>query len=218
MTKRTLLHYTNIRFLIIGSICFLTLFVLIGCKQSKSKDSDEAEVSQIVYKKQTIPFLWLSDDNTITINKDYSAEITAPEKAAIGYVATFVGNNCFWDGETNLQRNNLKCDVLTALNLGYQCSEQHLGFLKQWFAQDSMALLELENCHRTPNTATIQNSLEEILVTTEDNMITIFFKASGVNFRAQKSWSWTETNYFEAYTDHLLLVNKVKSEVVYTEF
>ena len=38
---------------------------------------------------------------TIMLNQDYIKTMTDPEKVALGYVATFVGNDCWWDGEAN---------------------------------------------------------------------------------------------------------------------
>jgi hypothetical protein len=82
-------------------------------------------------KKQntTIVFLWREEKynkkykatfSEICINQSYCKTITDPERAVIGYIATFIGSDCNWDHECNADRSNLKCKVLTALNLGYQ--------------------------------------------------------------------------------------------------
>ena len=90
--------------------------------------------------------------------------MTDPEKAALGCIATFIGSECWWDGETNNDRTNLDCKIITALGLGYQCSDEHLLFLRKWFSTDKEVLSKLEtsNCPTTPYTATSQNTFDEI--------------------------------------------------------
>src|SRR5690606_11970975 len=84
--------------------------------------------------------------NTIVINDNFSKTLTEPEKAAVGFVVTFVSSECDWDGVPKEDRGNLTCKALTSLGLGFQCSEKHLGFLKKWFRYDSKSLAELDNC------------------------------------------------------------------------
>jgi hypothetical protein len=92
---------------------------------------------------KTVNFLWRDSSGYIVINEEYCKTISEPEKAAIGYVATFIGSECWWDGDIADNMSNLKCKILTALNLGYQCSDKHLGFLKQWFKNDTTSLKNL---------------------------------------------------------------------------
>ena len=162
---------------------------------------------------KTVTFLWRDSNAAIIINEDYCKAISDQEKAALGYVATFIGNECEWDGEYTDDRNNLKCEILTALDLGYQCSGKHLGFLRQWFKSDVKSLEELENCPTTPNTATVQETFDEIILTVKGNEISVFFKATGMNMREAASWSWSETDYFQFDNDHIKLIKKDKSEV-----
>lgn len=75
------------------------------------------------------------------------------------------------------------------------------------------ALQELEDCPTTPNTATIQESFVEIVLTTKGNEIAVFFKADGVNMREEKGWSWSETDYFQLDHDNIKLIKQDKSEV-----
>src|SRR3569832_142073 len=74
----------------------------------------------------TVKFLWRANKyneelkdtfNSIFINEAYCKTISDAERAALGYVATFIGNECWWDGEATDERSNLKCVILTALNL-----------------------------------------------------------------------------------------------------
>lgn len=156
--------------------------------------------------------------NTIVLNQTYCKTITDPEKAALAYVATFVGNECSWDGHATPERTNLKCKILSALDLGYQCSNTHLDFLKHWFSKDNTVLTELQNCPTTPDGATIQDSFENINIITKGNNIHITYTVQAINVREGKSRTWTETNQFRFATDHLQLIKKDKSEVRETGF
>ncbi|MFD2920742.1 hypothetical protein ACFS6H_13540 [Terrimonas rubra] len=156
--------------------------------------------------------------NTMVINEAYCKTITDPEKAALAYVATFVGNECSWDGQATPERSNLKCKILSALDLGYQCSHTHLDFLKYWFRKDNTVLQELQNCPTTPDGATIQDSFKNINITTKGNTINITYTVEAINIREGKSWSWTETDQFRFDTDQLQLIKKDKSAVKETSF
>lgn len=204
--------------------CIVLIITLASCGQTSSA-TDESEVisadtvkgteNNIPAKStdKTVKFLWREKNSTMIVDKEFCKTITAPEKAALGYVATFIGNECSWDGAYTENRSNLKCEILTALGLGYQCSEKHLGFLRNWFRDDAKSLKELENCPTTPNTATIQDTFDEIILTTKGNKISIFFKANGVNLREETSWSWSETNDFEVANGKIKLVKKDKSAI-----
>lgn len=196
-------------------ILYIILFIFfLSCGQTSTnndlKESTDTTSASLTVKK--VKFLW-RDSASIVINQDFCRTITNPEKAALGYVATFIGNECWWDGDPSDKRNNLKCEILSALNLGYQCSDQHLGFLRQWFNQDSVVMKQLENCPTTPNTSTIQDTFDEINLITKGNEIIISFKASGVNLRELDSWSWIETNYFQVDQNRIRLMKKEQSEV-----
>ena len=207
-------------------ILLFCLAVFVSCDSNTEISAPVKSSDSVVLKDTTISFLWRefmkSEDpsdsiSNICIDTNYCRKISSAEKAAIGYVATFIGNDCQWDGDYKEDRSNLKCEILSALNLGYQCSEQHLGFLRKYFQGDSIALKELENCPTTPFTATIQESFDEIKITTKGNLISVFFIADGVNFREQKAWKWSETDYFEVSRDHIKLVKKVKSDIEFRD-
>lgn len=218
----------------------LTILFIISCGQSRDKSGKiEVVKGDTVYKTKDqtenklnlsdkkVKFLWRSyklDEelkdtfNSIFINEDFCRTISDPERAALGYVATFIGSECWWDGDTNNDRSNLKCKILTALNLGYQCSDKHLSFLRQWFKNDNKSLKELENCPTTPYTATIQNTFDEITLTVKGNKISVFFKANFVNMREGDSWSWTETDQFQFDKNNIKLIKKDKSKVIREHF
>lgn len=178
-------------------------------------------------KDKKIKFLWRetkyndelkTEINSIILNENYIKTISEPEKAALAYIATFVGNECEWDGNANENRSNLKCKILWALGLGYQCSYNHLNFVKTWFRHEKEILKELENCPTTPDGATIQDTFDEINLEVKNNRITLFFKASGINMREGKSWTWTEKHIFDFKENELRLVKKEISPIKHGTF
>ena len=169
---------------------------------------------------KNVKFLWRethydeeyeTDISRIYLDHDYISTISEPEKAALAYVATFIGNECAWDGKVADDRSNLKCSILWALDLGYQCSYEHLGFLRFWFRNNEEILDELEACPTMPDGATVQDTFEEINIAVESNTITVSFKANGFNMREQRSWNWTEKMIFEFKENELLLLSDEKS-------
>lgn len=203
------------------------MFILIILGSCTNKNSEQklpesnneitATSQSITLKDTTVQFLWRENiyDNmykdsisSIIINEQYCEVIPDQVKAAIAYVATFIGNECWWEGEAKEDRSNLKCKILTALDLGCQGSEQHLGFLRKWFSNDKKALEELESVPTTPFTSTIQDTFDKITVTIKGNEIIVWYSAHGFNTRENESWSWTETNHFEFDKSRIVLKQK----------
>jgi len=169
-----------------------------------------------------IKFLWRKnlynqelkmEVNSIVLNDNYIKTITEPEKAALAYVATFIGNECEWDGEPTESRSNLRCRILDALGLGYQCSNPHLDLLRFWFRSNKDILKELENCPTVPDGATIQNTFDEINLEVKGNQIIISFKVNGINMRENISYHWTEKHIYEFKENQLVLMKKDVSPV-----
>jgi len=217
------------------------VFLFFSCGQTNNSEQEhldtmattlpdvqiQAEINTYALKDTVVKFLWREnkydeqlDDtvNSIFINEGYCQTITDPEKAALGYVATFIGNECQWDGEADDDMSNLKCAVITALDLGYQCSDKHLIFLRKWFSQDSTVLETLKSCPKVPFTASSQTTFGEITLKTKGDTISVSYSASGMNMRMGESWDWTETDYFLLAGDNLKLIKKDKSEVQRTHF
>ncbi|WP_257668833.1 hypothetical protein [Parapedobacter tibetensis] len=178
-------------------------------------------------ENRTVKFLWREDRfneefnttiNTIVLDESYAKTITDPEKAALGYVATFIGNECSWDGKATSSRSNLKCKILTALNLGYQCSNTHLGFLRHWFRNDSAVLKKLENCPTIPDGATMQETFDSIGLTVSGDEIVVAYTVTGVNMQRGKSWVWNAKEYFVYRDNRLQLVKSEKSEPEVEDF
>ena len=218
------------------NLYLLTLVFLASCSQTNNNlEKKEVVYGDSVYKSientsdktlkvsdKNVKFLWREERydaelkntfNAIVINEELCKTLTEPERAALGYVVTFIGSECNWDGDAKEDFSNLKCKTLSALNLGYQCSDQHLGFLRQWFKNDGKTLKELENCPTVPYTATSQNTFDYINLKVKDNKISVEFGANGVNMRMGESWSWTETDHFQLDKDNIKLVDKEKTKV-----
>ena len=188
---------------------------------NKANESTSERFHQL--NNKTEKFLWRENKydeklkstfSTIIINERLCKILSEPERAALGFVVTFIGSECDWDGEAKDDRSNLKCKTLTSLNLGYQCSEEHLGFLRKWFANDSNSLKELKYCPTTPYTASTQETFDYINLNVKGNLISIEFGASGVNLQNNDAtWSWTETDYFQVDNERIKLIKKIKSKV-----
>ena len=210
---------------IVSNIVLISILSLVSCVGPANKKIIAASVIHInanLPKDSTVKFLWREDRydkklkgvfNTIVINENYCKTMTEQEKAAVAYIATFVGNECWWENdEPNADRTNLKCKILTALDLGCQGSEKHLAFLRKWFKNDKKCLNELEHIPTTPYTATIQNTFDKINLTIKGNTIKVWFEASGTNLRDELNWEWTETDYFKFEKDNLQLIKVEKSK------
>ena len=211
-------------------LLILVSIILISCGQTNNKSenpkNDTLQKSNFksitekqLLKDTTIKILWREDlydstlkdtENTIVLNDKYFKNISEPEKAAIGYVATFIGSECNWDGEANDNFTNLSCKVIKALGLGYQCSDTHLNFLKHWFRDNQKVINELKDCPVTPFTATQQNTINELSISLKNDTIKIHYDASGVNLRQEKNWNWSEDVLFKILDDKLVLISRTK--------
>ncbi|UZD22935.1 hypothetical protein PBT90_05820 [Algoriphagus halophytocola] len=152
--------------------------------------------------------------STMVINQSYLYNISSPERAALGYIAFDIGNECEWGYDSEGNRA-LFCQIVTALNLDYQCSDTQLAFLRTWFSKDSIAIDKLKGCPTIPNSATIQSTFDEILIEKDEfnNTITVQSKITGINIRESKSWSWLQTDWFEYGKDHIMLVASKKTDL-----
>ncbi|HJY64634.1 MAG TPA: hypothetical protein VJ455_10800 [Ignavibacteria bacterium] len=150
--------------------------------------------------------------NLIVLNESYFTNISEPEKAVLGYLATFVGNECQWDGTPNSEQNNIKCKILTALSMGYQCSDANKEFFKKWFSESSDVMKEIESCKSTIFSASEQTSFKNISITTKDDVIKIKYTAIKANISKQKMEDWTEELTFGLNNDKLDLLKRTKKK------
>lgn len=200
---------------------FLIIFLwaFAACEQTKNTPNTTANPTstQAVLKQADglIKVLWLTEQydtqfkenvQVIQLNKTYLQNIDEAEKAVIAYYATFHGNECWWENNApNEDRSNLKCTLISALNLGYQCSDTHLNFIKKWFKQPEL-LNELDFCPTIPNTSTIQDSFEEMYVERKGDFFTIRFNICAVNLRENKTRCYEEVHQYQIFPDKVELI------------
>ncbi|KQO33204.1 hypothetical protein ASF10_19210 [Flavobacterium sp. Leaf82] len=169
------------------------IFSQTPVKKNPSSNTSSAKTeSPDIY----IKILWLDNAGTLQLNEDYIKTITEQQRAVLGYIATDVGSECHWDGEKKADKSNLKCKLLSALNLGYQCSDTHLSFLKKWFKDDLKVLERLQYCNKTESSQKIQDGFVTLKMLTNESTIKIIYSAVGSDSNAQKKWSWIEESVY----------------------
>lgn len=203
--------------LIIISILLASLFY--SC-EPKKEDPKKTETPVLQSNDKGLKILWLEEvydeefESTvfaIKLNEDYFSKISDAEKAVIAYYATFHGNECWWDGDKPKDdRSNLNCKIISALNLGYQCSDTHLDFLRKWFRNEPKLLAELDYCPTLPNTSTLQDSFEEIYIERSTDYFTIRFNICAVNLRENLTRCYEENHTYRLFSD---AVEEVKGNV-----
>lgn len=172
---------------------YSSVFSQTNTLTSKTVNQSSTEnTSQDIY----IKILWLDQNGTLQLNTNYIKTLTDPQRAALGYIASDVSNECYWDGDKNADGSNLKCKFLSALNLGYQCSEKHLSFLKKWFSEDHKVLERLQYCQKTESSAKIQDHFSEVKMITTKDTIKIIYSAIGEDSEKQKTWRWQEESTY----------------------
>ncbi|WP_428231617.1 hypothetical protein [Flavobacterium sp.] len=172
--------------------------------QTTINKSSTATVVQDIY----IKILWLDQNGVLQLNTNYIKTLTDQQRAALGYIATDVSNECHWDGDKKADASNLKCKFLSALNLGYQCSDTHLSFLKKWFKEDTKVLERLQYCQKTESSAKIQDRFSEIKMMTSINTIKIIYSAVGEDSEKQKTWRWQEESTYTFTKNGIKQINR----------
>lgn len=167
-------------------------------------------------------FFWREGEFAdINLNHAQIKKMTVYERAALGYVATFVGNGCNYEGPyTTDTPRYLKCDILSALDLGYQCSDRHLGFLREMFQDDKKVLQSLrEPCPEIVDGATYQTTFDYIDVEIiGKTVVVVSYKVSGVYLREGINWEYTVTDTFEVAQNGIVLKKHLQSEQKETKF
>lgn len=143
--------------------------------------------------------------NVIKIDDNYFAGISGPEKAVLGYLASTIGNECFAEGN----KQNVKCKILTALNLGYQCSEESKTYLKSWFRDDAAIVSQIENCKPTI-ASTVEKTFDEVKISSADNVIKVELKGLKLNIKENSASKWSESMSFKVDGDKVSLTERTK--------
>jgi len=122
-----------------------------------------------------------------------------------------VENGCsLEDGSISMDDDRLICIRLTFLGFDYQCSPEHISFLKSWFANDTIALKEIENCRRFFPGSTIFTTVNFIRLKRRGNKIIIFVTKESHNLRINRSNVWIEEYTFMVKDNTINLQNEGK--------
>jgi hypothetical protein len=228
---------------ILSCIIILGILFMPSC-QTKVHDSDKEETTFVIpasFRDTTIGIYVKTEDDDMFLNRDYFAVMSDAERAALGFVVMRVGNNCDWadvdeEGANGITyydsgisvdltkqapstNQTLRCEILSALGLGLQCSNKHLGYLRRWFSEDEKALnfLTQENCPKIPFTATNQTVFKHIQMTTKGDQIVIEAEITSYHFSMGVSYDWTRTAVFSLDKKGLKLVSYEDSEYLNNE-
>jgi hypothetical protein len=174
----------------ITQILFAGILVFVAACQGKSKEYQKPENLKWQLLLNTITsedpegfdYLWI----------DFSAieKLENPERAALAYVSSQVGNKCEQDGGVEEEEYYLNCILTSALGLGYQCEDVHLEFLQTWFKNDSISSVEIESCYLIPYTATAQTAITQIKIAKQKDKIFLNLEAGGIFVREDLTWEW----------------------------
>ena len=194
---------------IIFTAALLILSVLV---QNDLSANDNSQHKVYVTQNTLQKIVWREDIydpnlkgtvNVIKLDDNYFANISGPEKA--GYLASTIGNECYADGS----KQNVKCKILSALNMGYQCSEESKTFLKNWFRDDAVIVSQVEKCKPTLPT-TIEKTFDEVKISSADNKISVELKGLKLNIKENSVSRWSESITFRVEGDKVSLTERTK--------
>jgi hypothetical protein len=196
----------NIKRLSILSI--ITFLILTSCRnQEKSLDGLKWQVLMDTIENDENEF-----GTSIWIDSEIIKKLPPSKKAVLAYISSLVGNECkrvetFEEQFVETDEYHLRCELTSALGLGYQCEEAHLEYLRNWFKEDSLTLEELEDCYMIPWTATVQTRINQLKLATEGDKIYVFLHAEGVNFSENLNWEWEQILIFKEKANSLIRID-----------
>lgn len=191
-------------------LVFIAVFI-----ESVSNAAGYLPVAGYDLKDTTIKAVWREDVydqkmkshvSVIMINENYFTNLSEPEKAVLGYLASTIGNECYSDG------SGIKCRLLTALNLGGQCSETNKQFLSAWFKNEPAILAQVENCKPTLPGANVEKTFDAVKVSTSGDVIKVSVKGLKLNIKESSSSTWSENITFKVSDNSLTLVERKKAD------
>lgn len=209
-------QYNNPAKKILGYILFTAALLILSFliqNDLSARSNKDQEVSVLNNTLQKI--VWREDIydpsingtvNVIKLDDGYFANIPGPEKAVLGYLASTIGNECFADG-----KQNVKCKILSALNIGYQCSEESKSFLKGWFRDDAVIVSQIENCKPTLPSS-VEKTFEEIKISSADNIINVELVGLKLNIKENSASKWSEKMSFKVDGDKVSLIERTKKQ------
>ena len=190
-------------------ILMTVVFIYTSLNAENLKQTDH------VLKDTTVKVIWREDVfdkelkekvNVIKLNDNYFANITEPEKAVLGYLGSTIGNECYYEGE----KSNVKCKILTALNLGAQCSEANKTFLKSWFKDDKEIADQIENCKPKAVSSVLEKTFDVVTISTNSSTIKVKIQGLNLDFKKENTYKWTEDLSFRVNEDKLSLIERKK--------
>jgi hypothetical protein len=167
----------------------------------------QGEMKRVVWREDVYDQSLKAKVSVIVIDEAYFSSVTDPEKAVLGYLASTIGNECFEDGG----KQNVKCKLLTALNMSYQCSEANKIFLKNWFRDDAAVVKQIDNC-KPLIPKTIEKTFDEVKISKADGVINISLKGLKLNIKENSASKWSEQMTFKLDGDKLTLTERTKKE------
>lgn len=206
----------NIKKIFAAGVFLVSLFTISFVLQGSLKADNISDKQAYVESGVMLKVIWREDVydaslkgtvNVIKLDESYFSGITEPEKAVLGYLASTIGNECY--AETGKQ--NVKCKILTALNMSYQCSEENKTFLKNWFRDDASIVSQIENCKPTVP-STVEKTFDEVKISTADNTIKVELKGLKLNIKENTASKWSESISFKVDGDKLTLLERTKKQ------
>ncbi len=199
--------FSIILFSIFALISIISAYSFSGDFRSNETYLTTPEMKKIVWREDVYDGSLKASVSVIKIDESYFSTVTDPEKAVLGYLASTIGNECF--AETG--KENVKCKLLTALNMDYQCSDANKAFLKNWFRDDAAILKQIENC-KPLIAKTIEKTFDEVKISSADNVIKVSLKGLKLNIKENSASKWSENLTFKLDGDKLALTERKKSE------
>jgi hypothetical protein len=151
---------------------------------------------------EDVKILWWEDVDVV-LNLEFISKMKEEEKAVLALLSTYAGGECIYDEDTRLE-----CSLTSALNLGYQCSEEHLEFVKKWFLKDYEVFSKINNCYSIPYSATNQFKFSEIIFSRNDIRIQVLYKIQGVRLAEEYFYNYEVLETFEIKDGYLYKINE----------
>lgn len=162
---------------------------------------------KVIWREDVYDPTMKTNVSVLKLDDNYFSGVSGPEKAVLGYLASTIGNECYADGS----KQNVKCKILSALNLGYQCSDETKSFLKGWFRSDAEVIKQIDNCKPTIAT-TVEKTFDEVKISSADNTIKVELKGLKLNIKENSASKWSESLTFKVDGDKVTMTERTKKK------
>ncbi|NQY68610.1 MAG: hypothetical protein HRT72_12930 [Flavobacteriales bacterium] len=175
-----------------------------GCLLGKKYD--HLPQTQFLWREIEMDEKFNHDLSILKLNQGCIDTLTEREKAAITYLSTWVGNDCDWEDDNNQLDNNLKCKIISAFDLGYQCSDKHIGLLTKWFKNDEQAMKLIGRCTNMERTNKSLTGFYFMDLARTGNLFIVTYDIFGVGIKNYFSFEWSAEVVFEMLEDEIKIV------------